>query len=953
MSWKKVIPCFLALGGMFSCGQKSEVAPVLFAPEEFEVSLWAESPLFFNPTNMDVDQKGRIWVTEAVNYRTYNNDSGTFFHHSKGDRIMILMDTDQDGVADSSKVFVEDSDLVSPLGIAVLGNKVFVSCSPHLLVYTDADGDDVPDKKEIFLTGFGGLDHDHSLHSILAGPDGKLYFNTGNAGPHRVTDKSGWTLRSGSVYSGGSPYNTSNSGSQVSDDGNVYVGGLALRINPDGTGLKVMAHNFRNSYEVFVDSKGDLWQNDNDDQVVACRVSWIPESGNAGYFSQDGNRTWQADQRPGQDSFTAHWHQEDPGVMPAGDKTGAGSPTGMMRYEGDAFGLDFRGTLMSADAGRNVIFSYQPKLHKSGYDLGARSILFSSVNEDDEGYVWNDTSFQNQKAKWFRPSDLVTGTDGAIYIADWYDPVVGGHQMKDSLGRGRIYRIVPKGKKLKSPELDYETDAGLIEVIKNPAVNVRFRAFELIRKKGETAIPMVEALLKDENPFVQARAIFLLAQLGEKGLEKTRQLLQNQREETRIIAFRAIKAAGESKPVMPNQLHNEPSAFLRREYSTVGMEMPWETRKVFFESLLGDFDVNDPYYVEALGKLAEGNEEEALAIAKSKFPQSESGEWSEEMEVLAWRIPSENSVSDLLERLENEQLEEKKQNYLLTSLAFIPEKNAAEAMFALTKNINLQLSEKAMYWISFRQGNDWQAFLDWDKIGVDPAKIKQLSAMKVKKGFLIEEKMALNDRKNQARAMAKDPIGGQILMEMITTNALPEDLMGTVEELIFSNPDLGVRVQAGNYFGSKSNGENFAPAYVLKLQADQVKGKTAFTNYCTTCHQVNGIGKNIGPDLTQIHTKYDRATLLDAIVNPNGGIVFGYEPWLVKMKSGESFYGFVQGETAQNLLLKDLTGKKHTLSQAEIESKKQESKSIMPDPAGLGMTAQELADVSAYLLGLK
>ncbi|MFT4860101.1 MAG: putative membrane-bound dehydrogenase-like protein [Algoriphagus sp.] len=952
MNWKKDLPCSLALVWMFSCGQKPEVTSVLFAPEEFEVRLWAESPMFFNPTNMDVDQKGRIWITEAVNYRNYNNDSGAYFHHSKGDRIMILMDTDQDGVADSSKVFVEDSDLVSPLGIAVLGNKVFVSCSPHLLVYTDEDGDDVPDKKEIFLTGFGGLDHDHSLHSILAGPDGKLYFNTGNAGPHLVTDKSGWTLRSGSVYTGGSPYNSSNSGGQVSDDGNIYVGGLALRINPDGTGLEVMAHNFRNSYEVFVDSKGDLWQNDNDDQVVACRVSWVPEGSNAGYFSQDGNRTWQADQRPGQDLFTAHWHQEDPGIMPAGDKTGAGSPTGMMRYEGDVFGSDFRGTLMSADAGRNVIFSYQPKLRKSGYDLGTRRILFSSLNEDDEVYVWNDTSFQNQKTKWFRPSDLVTGTDGAIYIADWYDPVVGGHQMKDSLGRGRIYRVVPKGKKLKSPELDYATDAGLIEIIKNPAVNVRFHAFELIRKKGEAAIPMIESLLKDDNPFVQARAIFLLAQLGEMGLEKTKQLLQSKSEETRIIAYRAMKAAGELEPVNADQLLDETSAFLRREYSTVAIEMPWEIRKAFFESLLENFDVDDPYYLEVLGKLAEGNEDQALAVAKTRYPQAESGAWSKEMEVLTWRIPSENSVPDLLKRLENDQLEEKKQNYLLTSLAFIPDKSAAEAMFALTKNTNPQLSEKAMFWVSFRQGNDWQAFLDWDKIGVDPAKIKQLAAMKVKKVFLLEEKMALNDRKNQARAMAKDPIGGQILMEMITTNALPEDLMETVEELIFSNPDLGVRVQAGNYFGSKSSDENYAPDHVLKLQGDKIKGKTAFTNYCTTCHQVNGIGNNIGPDLTQIRTKYDRATLLDAIANPNGGIVFGYEPWLVKMKSGESYYGFVQGETAQNLLLKDLTGKRHTLAQAEIETKKQEIKSIMPDPAGLGMTAQDLADVLAYLLGL-
>jgi putative membrane-bound dehydrogenase-like protein len=301
----------------------------LYLPDDLEVTLWAESPMFYNPTNMDVDLKGRIWVTEAVNYRNFNNDSTRFLHHQKGDRVMILEDTDQDGKADQSKVFVEDPDLVSPLGIAVMGKYILVSCSPNLILYTDENGDDKPDKKEILLTGFGGKDHDHSLHSVVTGPDGKWYFNTGNAGPHLVKDRAGWTLRSGSVYTGGTPYNTKNEGNQRSDDGKVWVGGLQLCINPDGTGLRVLGHGFRNSYETYIDSYGDMWQNDNDDQVVTCRVSWLMEGGNAGFFSADGTRYWSADQRPGQEMFTAHWHQEDPGFMPAGDNTGAGSPTGV------------------------------------------------------------------------------------------------------------------------------------------------------------------------------------------------------------------------------------------------------------------------------------------------------------------------------------------------------------------------------------------------------------------------------------------------------------------------------------------------------------------------------------------------------------------------------------------------------------------------------------------------
>lgn len=93
------------------------------------VTLWAESPSFYNPTNIDIDAKGRVWVTEAVNYRNYNNDSTRTLHHSLGDRVMILEDTDDDGIADSSKIFVQDKDLVSPMGIAVIGHKVYISCS--------------------------------------------------------------------------------------------------------------------------------------------------------------------------------------------------------------------------------------------------------------------------------------------------------------------------------------------------------------------------------------------------------------------------------------------------------------------------------------------------------------------------------------------------------------------------------------------------------------------------------------------------------------------------------------------------------------------------------------------------------------------------------------------------------------------------------------------------------
>ena len=357
-------------------------------PDDLEITLWAESPMFFNPTNIDIDVRGRVWVAEAVNYRDFNTAKQNPLTHQAGDRILILTDTNGDGRADQSKVFVQDTDLRAPLGLAVIGNRVIVSASPHLIVYTDENGDDTPDKKEILLSGFGGYDHDHGLHALVAGPDGRWYFNTGNAGPHVVTDRSRKTIRAGSLYTGGTPYNLKNEGGLVSDDGRVWTGGLGLRMEPDGTRLTVVAHNFRNAYELAVDSFGDLWQNDNDDQVMACRMTWLMEGASAGYFSADGSRYWQADRRPGQDTFTAHWHQDDPGVLPAGVNTGAGAPAGVVRHEDDQLGLRYRGLLLSADAGRNVIFGFHPQPQGAGFTLEGFEFV-SSLGAPNENYIWN------------------------------------------------------------------------------------------------------------------------------------------------------------------------------------------------------------------------------------------------------------------------------------------------------------------------------------------------------------------------------------------------------------------------------------------------------------------------------------------------------------------------------------------------------------------------------------
>ncbi|MEL7342690.1 MAG: PVC-type heme-binding CxxCH protein, partial [Bacteroidota bacterium] len=171
---------FYCLLFLIACGQSDSEQPELTeaqlrepqhalhslkTSEGLELSLFAAEPMLVNPTNMDIDERGRIWVIEAFNYRNFFNPGNP--ERAEGDRILILEDTDQDGKADKQTVFYQGREIDAALGIAVIDDKVIVSCSPNVWVFTDTDGDDVPEKKEAMFTGIGGEQDDHGIHAFV------------------------------------------------------------------------------------------------------------------------------------------------------------------------------------------------------------------------------------------------------------------------------------------------------------------------------------------------------------------------------------------------------------------------------------------------------------------------------------------------------------------------------------------------------------------------------------------------------------------------------------------------------------------------------------------------------------------------------------------------------------------------------------------------------------------
>lgn len=696
----------------------------LIAPSEFivadgfEITVWATTPQLYNPTNFDVDSKGRLWVTEAVNYRNFRNET-LGLSDKGGDRVVVLQDTDGDGQADSSHTFVRDPDLVAPLGIGVIGNKVVVSCAPNILVYTDVNEDarfdPKVDTKEVFLTGFRGLDHDHSLHSVKVGPDGYWYFNVGNGGPHTVTDKAGWTLRAGSSYAGGSPHLKENIPGRKSDDGRVWVGGVGMRIRPDGTGLEPIAHNFRNAYEETVTSFGDVFHADNDDPP-ACRTSWVMEYGNAGFSSADGSRGWKIDQRPGQPIRVAEWRQEDPGTMPAGDVYGNGAPTGIVYGENGCFDTKYPdGLLLTCESARGELFGYVPRPQGAGFTLERFNFVEVKPGSANHG--------------WFRPSDVAIGVDGAIYVSDWYDPGVGGHRMTDATGSGTIYRIAPRGFKPSIPEFDLTTTGGQVAALKSPTANVRSLGFEALKKGGlKSAAKMIE-LADDEDVFFAARAVWLLPYCGDTGIAKLVKTLQHKEPQMRIAAFRALKRAhadetltvkldehlDRARRLMPS----DPSSAVTREIALSFRDVSFEKCRFALAALSHNYDGWDRWYLEAFGTACEGKEAEAYDMLVERA-DPDPLEWDRRMTGIAWRLHPAAAIDALTARAMAADMPRRDRKRMINALAFIPNVRAAESMLALATKGPEDLRGLAAWWGKSRHTNDWKEFNLGDKFPEAP-----------------------------------------------------------------------------------------------------------------------------------------------------------------------------------------------------------------------------------------
>jgi putative membrane-bound dehydrogenase-like protein len=637
-----------------------------------QVQLFASEPMLVNPCDMDIDARGRVWVTEGANYRSSFQKWGVL--RPAGDRVVILEDKNGDGAADSAKTFYQDPSINSALGICVLGNKVIIACSPHVFVLTDTDGDDKADKRELMFTGIKGFDHDHAVHAFVFGPDGKLYFNFGNAGGQLCypTD----ALRNIPLH-GELPKEevakarplTDVNGILVTDKGKPYRQGMVFRCDVDGRNVEVLGHNFRNNYEVAVDSFGTMWQSDNDDDGnKGVRINYVMQYGNFGYTEELKGSSWGSGWKRAQEKGASEsekiayqWHQYDPGVVPNLLHTGQGSPTGILFYEGTMLPEIFRNQMIHCDAGPRTVRAYPVKPDGAGYSAFMTNLLTSPD-------------------AWYRPSDVCTAPDGSVLIADWHDAGVGGHNMADRMldfMTGRIYRVAPKkNAKYKVAKLNLNRVSGCIEGLQSPNLATRYLAWTRLHEMQGKAEKDLVKLWKSKDARQRARALHLLARIKGSERKYVETALKDRDSDLRITGLRI---AHELKlDVIPyvKQLVNDPSPQVRREAAIALRHNESPEAPKLWAQLAAQHDGKDRWYLEALGIGAHGQEEKYFAAWLAATGENWNTPGGRD---IVWRARSVKSVPMLVKLITAQDATAADKSRYMRALDFIngPEKEEA------------------------------------------------------------------------------------------------------------------------------------------------------------------------------------------------------------------------------------------------------------------------------------
>ena len=958
---KPFLLLLLSLFLFFSCKQNQ-------TPEGFEIAEGltlqqvASEPLIKDPVDMEFTENGDALVLEMPGYPMEDAKS----------RLLLLKDTDSDGVFDQSIVYAEGLQLANSFMIYEDG--VLVAAPPYLLQLHDTNADERADKVDTLMGGFETGNLQHNYNSLTQGLDDWIYAaNGGNNGqPYWWNDGTQPLPLRGQDFR----FNLKNR--QIERLGESSGGfGLAM----DSYGRFFETHNTTHiSHLVFPDKylknkpilPGHTLESISDhDENGLARVYPIGEQ----------------EQRVN--------HPEQSGYF-------SGS-CGITYYGGGALGEAFENTVWVADVVLNLLHVDQLNAHGASFQA-------SRLLEKKDVLASTDRAF--------RPVNMTVGPDGSMFVLDMHrkviehpewipDEIEKNLDLNDGKAEGRIYKI---SKGVKTQPYDFKSMEGKLQALTHPNQWVRMTAKRLLMNLPGDQIPAEELreMLDHETVFGKLHALWILTNTGNL---QTAELLKALQDKDAAIRENALRIA--ENHFLEPEITLAAMECLTDEDERVRMqaalslslldhnsEIYSSQKATLVEKIIAAADLNnDIWTISALALASNGQAPEVfqrltattdpdkrllatLALQEtensiSMLESLASSDIQDKSFIINQLTRNSGSLSSQKAKAAIEDLEANGDINLLTSLAALRKKLSLppSAQFltysreassrvldaSLPDSVRLQYM-KILEFIPYEQKSAllFTCLENTQPLKLQEAALRQLNGVKEKQigSRLVKlwSKLSPQTRRFAGNLLLYNEIHHDALLTGLENGAINIGEMNFDLErrrtLLWWTDNLNTRQRAEKLF-SDSGVSNRQAAIdqmkpALSLQGNLKEGREVFKNTCSSCHMYGSLGVEVGPVLTEISRK-SKATLLHDILDPNAAVDPKYINHLAETKDGEVFSGVVSGETDEALTLTQMGGQKVTLQKGQLKSFRSAGSSLMMEGLENSISPQQMADLLSFL----
>ncbi len=930
-------------------------------PEGFSVQLVASEPQLMNPVAMCIDDQGRFWVTESFEYPRREPGPGR-------DRIKVLEDTDRDGVVDKVTVFAEGLNI--PSGIQVGHGGVWVANSPDLLLLKDTDGDLKADETIRVVTGFGRTDTHELPNAFTWGPDGYLYGLNGVFNYSSVT----YAKDNPNYREGQTPWKFTCA---------------VWRVDPRTLEFEVFAEGTSNPWGIAINPAGDFF-------LSACVIDHLWHISETGYYTRQGGpypaHTWPMP------SIVKHKHQK-------------AAYCGIVHLDSDAYPPEYSNAFYMGNVHAGCLNVDVAEPRGASYFgtpredfLTANDVWFMPVAQvvgpDGCLYVldWYDRYHCYQDAN-ADPEGVDRG-HGRLYRVRYQDtPAAPAFDLQQETDQQLIRRLNDPNifwrqhaQRVLAEKTTAETAQQLIRIASDSAKPTKWRHHALwawlgsehhdrdellrlsddddpviaawaVRALGDqygdqlaVGLQLVKLARRDDlHPRVRLQTIIAVGKTSLTTSDKTaiigECLWHNDRDDTimhiaynallpsvvsdpqvtieRLLAIKVRPDAQRILPRMLNVLCDAPQQNLpviqRAISETLQPDIPDGLRSDIVEVMStqtrqGRFNPEQCRQLSAaapgLRQLIEGGSTEALLLSamwgdpagqKQAASIFKDAQRPPALRVSALQTLIFANSPELFDSLRSVLLDaatpESFQSSVMDHLGTVSIPQIADVLLQTYPRLSAEVQPRVIELLTQRAA--WTERL-----------LTHIAAEKL-------PSQALN--LNQLRRIAS--------LSEPAVQKLVKDVYGTVRT------------------DQRSDRTKVIEAYRKRLaqsHGDPVAGQVAFKKVCGQCHQIYGQGAAVGPDITR-NGRNDWNQLLHNVLDPSAVIGPGYQARTIVTVDGRVLTGLAVEESEQRVVLKVQGGKQESIQRDDIEVYKINEVSMMPEELEKQLSAQEIADLFAFL----